>query len=217
MKVEENKDCGLLLLGELTNAERFQDGVPMARALPAMFPVLSTTLGIDDYLALEAAADSVVSFKMEVVHLASATLLKVTFEVGELCVHWLADESASDLWSAIDVWCVAGKAAFAMALPEGVPFNCIFGAIEWTMPTEMKELANAQEDRMSADSWDVLTAMVEAGNQLHHTSIERRGSPNRRELVNLLLTNRIRDVIKHVPLTARTDLCVAGVVSETVH
>jgi hypothetical protein len=191
-----NKESGLFPVGELAAAKQFQSGFAMARRVAPGFPVLTATLGHFEYRAIESEAVTAGTFALEVVSHPSADLLKISLQVGGLRVHWLADESASELREAMEKWERAGKAAFALWLPDGAPCNCLFGALELSESFEAKSVMTSNRKTKTAHSSDVFKAIIETGNALQDASFEQLGISNNRELVHVLLTNRIKKNVR---------------------
>jgi hypothetical protein len=216
MKFEDSNDRTTFSLGELTTAEQFHDAIPMARTVPAGFPVLTTTLGFHEFESLEAQADSVASLLLEVVPHPTVSLLKLTFTAGEFRVHWLADEQAPELKSAIHVWREAGEAAFAMLLPEATRTNCVFGKIRLVAPPEMQNRACIPRNLESVDGWDVMRAIVETGDTLQNVDLDGFNDSEHCEVTTILLTNRVRLVANELSETTVTLEAVKRA-SVTVH
>ncbi|MCE4546333.1 MULTISPECIES: hypothetical protein [Caballeronia] len=201
MKFERDKDMGLFALGGIAAAWPFRDEFPLARPLDADFPVLTATLDHLDYVALDVAlnANTPVSLTSEVVPHSSATLHHLTFKTSELHVHWLSDANTPELWAAMQSWRSRGESAFALLLPDTAPCNCIFGMLDFNIPSQTASLEPRKGHSEPNVSQDLLVAMVAVGNRLKRAVALGEDASSHRHSVNLLLPGSME---KHLGLTS---------------
>ncbi|KAK43953.1 hypothetical protein BG60_09065 [Caballeronia zhejiangensis] len=216
MMFGNNKDSGFFPVGELAEAKQFRSGFAMAQTVAPTFPVLTAALSHFEYRAIESESEGAGSLAFEAVSHESANLLQISLQVGALNVHWLADASARELRLAMDEWNRAGKAAFALWLPDGAPSNCLFGTLELQSSFEPKSVLPGSREGKSPDTWDVLKAIIAIGNALQDAGAEQLGISNNREAVNILMTNHIKKVVHHMSVSMSSDF-LAERASGTVH
>lgn len=114
---------------------------------------------------------------------------------------WLSEAENAELWSAIGAWGDAGECAFAMWLPDGTPYNCLFGKVEFSLPEQGENMLAGESSATPPDVSDFMNAVVETGNRLQGESAGTLGESNQRNSVNLLVPSRIKEQMSHVSST----------------
>jgi hypothetical protein len=125
-------------------------------------------------------------------------------------VYWLGDSADTELWSAIEVWRKAGEGAFAMWLPATSPFNCAFGKLDFAVSQGFEKNRTADLRQKSLDNWDVMRAILETRNRLQGANDNGPGVVASRDLVHIVMTNRIMKLAKHISPSVMADAFAAS-------
>ncbi|WP_321795286.1 hypothetical protein [Caballeronia sp. J97] len=217
MKYKPDDNSGVFSVGQVVEAKFFQEGFPIARSVPADFPVFTASLEHLDYLALADAVDAngPVSLKAQKMKDTSSGVFHLTLTSGAFRVHWLCDAGARELWSALKVWEASNECAFAFMLPESAPYDCLFSKVEFAVAAELEELRPASLESTKTSNSDLVRAMIEARSDVIRMRKKHETASNQCDSINVLMTSRIAQQMRNTPSNERT--IAANYVAKTLH
>lgn len=170
----------------------FRRGFPLARSLPADFPVVTASLEHLDYVALDAAlnANTLPLLTSRMVPHPAATLHQLTFMTSDSCPLVVQCERPGNPVHAEKLEKFRRKRYRTPASRES-PCNCLFSTLGFDIPPEEEAGQPRGAQSEASDCQGLMMAMLEVGNRLKSGTTLREGGSSPRQSVNLLLPGRI--------------------------